>query len=338
MNAKKIIDEFKFTTNRLLTFNHVKVVQLLQKFNLLLIDPDKYQQLEGPLAPLVNTTSTTTPTGSIYPSFLICQPTGPTGTTPTGPTGPTGNREPIGPTGPLSFATLDNYLRNIECYIDLSPTTMEVVSIATKECDVIYLHELNLVQTLNSANNYHTSTYKTIKRKIHEYDVLIQNLLQQNTDYKKTIVNQTSKTMISTRDANDMIQSQVNQKLSNIQNPTDEQKQQILNDTTNQVMDTNSTTTTIAKIESFTKAYNVNQDKIKYLTIERDKLKKLITSTDAKPKDNPTPNHVTLINQNKNHIQNLKDTLIKLKQQNADTSIINSVQNKILELQDKYSI
>lgn len=334
MNAKKIIDEFKFTTNRLLTFNHTKVVQLLQKFNLLLIDPDKYQQLEGPLAPLVNTTGTTAPTGSIYPSFLICQPTGPTGST---PTGPTGNREPIGPTGPLSFATLDNYIRNIECYIDLSPTTMEIVSVATKECDSIYIHELNIVQTLNSANNYHTSTYKTIKRKIHEYDVLIQNLLQQNTDYKKTIVNQTSKTLISTRDANNMIHTQVNQQLSTIQNPTDTQKQQILNDVTNQVMDTNSTITTIAKIESFTKAYSINQDKIKYLTTERDKLKKLITSTDAKIQDNPTPTHVTLINQNKNHIQNLKDTLIKLKQQNADPSTIIAVQNKILELQDKYS-
>lgn len=337
MNAKKIIDEFKFTTNRLLTFNHTKVVQLLQKFNLLLIDPDKYQQLEGPLAPLVNTTGTTAPTGSIYPSFLICQPTGPTGSTPTGPTGPTGNREPIGPTGPLSFATLDNYIRNIECYIDLSPTTMEIVSVATKECDSIYIHELNIVQTLNSANNYHTSTYKTIKRKIHEYDVLIQNLLQLNTDYKKTIVNQTSKTLISTRDANNMIQTQVNKQLSTIQNPTDTQKQQILNDVTNQVMDTNSTITTIAKIESFTKAYSINQDKIKYLTTERDKLKKLITSTDAKIQDNPTPTHVTLINQNKNHIQNLKDTLIKLKQQNADPSTIIAVQNKILELQDKYS-
>lgn len=338
MNAKKIIDEFKFTTNRLLTFNHTKVVQLLQKFNLLLIDTDKYQQLEGPLAPLVNTTGTTAPTGSIYPTFMICQPTGPTGSTPTGPTGPTGNREPIGPTGPLSFATLDNYIQNIECYIDLSPTTMQVVSVATKECDAIYLNELNKVQTLNSANNYHTSTYKTIKRKIHEYDVLIQNLLQLNTNYKKTIVNETSKPLASTRDANNMIQTQVNQKLSTMTNPTDTQKQQILTDTTNQVMDTTSTTTTIAKIESFTKAYNLNQDKIKYLITEKEKLKKLISSTDAKQQPNPTPNHVTLIKQNQTHIQNLKDTLVKLKQQNADPSTIVAVQNKIIELESTYSI
>ena len=135
-----------------------------------------------------------------------------------------------------------------------------------------------------------------------------------------------------------MIQTQVNQQLSTIQNPTDTQKQQILNDATNQVMDISSTTTTLAKIESFTKAYSINQDKINHLTTERDKLKKLITSNDAKPQDNPTPTHVTLVNQNKNHIQNLKDTLIKLKQQNADTSTITAVQNKILELQNKYSI
>lgn len=330
MNAKKIIDEFKFTANNLLTYNQFKLIQLLQKFNLLRILPDKYQDQTGPLAPYANTTIPLD-----WPTTFLCGITGPSGpTAPLNPTGP--DKMYAGPTGPIAYHTIDNFINNIECYVNLSnQEELANMSFFTYECIHTNNHEANVIKTLNSADNYASSSTKTIKRKIHEYNTLIQHLQNQNADFKTKIFDTANKPTTTTKEINATIAKSVDEQLSKIKNPSQTTIDDITKIATTNAYDQFATTTTIKKIEAFSKDYYTNQDKITYLTKEKEKLQKMLN--EYQPSKPPAPtNQTTLVNQNKNHIQNLKDILTKLHQINASQEQITAVQDKIQELMNKY--
>lgn len=332
MNVIRLLDEFKHTSNKLLIYNQQLLISLLQKFNFFNINPEDYSSPTGPVAPLVEPSGPQAPTGSIWP-IIYCSPF------PTGPTGPTGNSFPFGPTGPVSYQTIEAYINNIDCYVDIADIEMLArMQIFNYESLHTLNTEIDMIHNLDNASNYASSQIKTIKRKIHEYDVQIQKLKSNLVDYKQSLQDEYNKKPISQRELTTEISNEISKRLSKVNVVTQAVRELITTQATNDILSKYNTTTQTQKFDAFTAGWESINEKINYLTTERDKFKLLIAPDFVPPKAEQIKhdNNLSLVDQNKYRIKELKHILETLKKANASNDQIQDVVNKISELENKY--
>ena len=325
MNIIRLLDEFKNTSNRLLLYNEHKLVQLLQKFSFFNINGEDYPLPIGPVAPLVEPSSPQAPTGYIWPTDLCI-------------TNPTGYQAPTGPTGPVSYETIEAYINNIDCYIDIADDeTVNRMKIFNYEASKTLSIELNMIHNLESAENYHSSQIKTIKRKIHEYDLLIQKYKSLLVDYKQNMLTEYDKKPVTLREINREISSEIARRLNEVELPTDIVTEIITKQVTDDVNAKYTISSRTQKFDAFSAGWFAANEKIDYLTNERNKLRKLVL-IEYTPRVNSITldNNLTIVDQDRYRISELKMILEKLKMIDATDEQLQDVIDKIAELENKY--
>lgn len=222
------------------------------------------------------------------------------------------------------------YINNINTFVDLDNTSDKSSTVICLS-EIIYAvnYEKKIREDLKQTPLFNT-TILTMKRKIQEYDVLINKLKNTLLDYKTELDTEYKKSPVTKKVMYDEINAEYASRIKEVSDPV--LQESILEQVKLDISTKYSTDLSQRKFETYTAAWLKTQEQIDTLTKERDELKKLVNPS-------PVKNNVTLIPQYSGVITNynyrkqeLESILIQLYKTNAPQIQISEIINQLNEL------